>query len=164
MAAGVGPGGAAAARAPLLRAGGAGRRLRGAALLHTHALWALLLAALRLATARPPRMGSAGTALSPRPDRARCLRRGGLRRLAQSHPAGLFHRALRTEVRRGLRWSARVGWGALPSASPGKRGGRGVVTGERVPYCGSLVSVPTETPDCCSPATGTKILSLVNYC
>lgn len=100
LAAGVGPGGAAPAGAPLLRAGGAGRRLRPAAPLHPHALRPVLLPALRLAAARPPRLGAPGAALPSRPARPGCLRRGGRHRcLAQPPAAGLLRPALRAQVR-----------------------------------------------------------------
>lgn len=98
LAAGVGPGGAAADGALRLRASGAGRRLCRAAPLHPYGLRPVLLAALRLAAARPPRLGAAGAALPPRPARSRCLWRGGRRCLAQPPPPGLLRRALHTQV------------------------------------------------------------------
>ena len=97
----VGAGGAAAAGAARLRAGGAGRRLRRAARLHPHALRPVLVPALRLAAARPTRLGAAGAALPPPPARPRRLRRGGRRRRAQPRPARLLRRALRAQVRAG---------------------------------------------------------------
>lgn len=115
VAPGRGPRGAAAAGALLLRADGAGRRLLPAAPLHPHALRPVLLAALRLAAARPPRLGAAGAALAPRPARARRLRRSGRGRPAQPRPAGLLPPALRAQVRRrragGAASGHRRGWG-----------------------------------------------------
>ncbi|XP_046767933.1 3-oxo-5-alpha-steroid 4-dehydrogenase 1 isoform X4 [Gallus gallus] len=97
LAAGSGPAGAAPAGAALLRAGGAGRCLGAAAAIHPHALRPLLVAALRLAPARPASLAAAGAARAPRPARAGRLHP----RLAaaQRRPAGLLHPALRAQVR-----------------------------------------------------------------
>lgn len=95
LAAGSGPAGAAPAGAALLRAGGAGRCLGAAAAIHPHALRPLLVAALRLAPARPASLAAAGAARAPRPARAGRLHP----RLAaaQRRPAGLLHPALRAQ-------------------------------------------------------------------
>lgn len=154
VAPGRGPRGAAAAGALLVRADGAGRHLRPAALLHPHALRPVLLAALRLAAARPPRLGAAGAALPPRPARARRLWRGGGGRPAQPRPAGLLRPALHAQVR------ARRA--ALPAGTGGA--GAGADGGRSLPCCGQEKgAVCTEIPGCCLPTEGVEVL-LVSVC